>query len=106
MKSKIMWNYLINPKQYAPFVSNVSSAGFLVLLTAVITLCFACEGPERATPVITSPEEGAQELPLGEGLDRGALAPDFSLPDSTGNTHNLSQYRGQNLVIVFYRTGT
>ena len=106
MKSKMMRNYLINPKRYTPFPSNASSIGFLVLLVAVISLCFACENAERTTQIITSPEEGAEELPLGEGLDLGALAPDFSLPDSTGNTHNLSQYRGQNLVIVFYRTGT
>ena len=90
----------------ANFLSNSNSVGLLVLLAAVITLCPACEDAERTTQVITSPEEGAQKLPSGEGLDLGALAPDFSLPDSTGNTHNLSQYRGQNLVIVFYRTGT
>jgi cytochrome oxidase Cu insertion factor (SCO1/SenC/PrrC family) len=106
MKPKTMRNYLINPKRYTPFLSNSSSVGFLVLLAAVISLCFACEDAERTTQIITSPEEGAEALPSGEGLDRGALAPDFSLPDSTGNTHNLSQYRGQNLVIVFYRTGT
>ena len=106
MKFKARRNYLINLKQYMPFLSNGSSVGFLVILMAVITLYFACENAERTTQVITSPEEGAQELPSGEGLDLGALAPDFSLPDSTGNTHNLSQYLGQNLVIVFYRTGT
>lgn len=88
------------------FLSNSSSAGCLVILVTVIFLCFACDDAERTTQVITLPEEGAQKLPSGEGLDLGALAPDFSLPDSTGNTHNLSQYRGQNLVIVFYRTGT
>ena len=35
----------------------------------------------------------------------GATAPEFSLPDAEGNFHNLSDYSGQKLVIVFYRTG-
>ena len=106
MKSKVMRNHLINPKRYTPLPSNASSVGFLVLLMAIISLCLACDDAERTTQIITSPEEAAEQLPLGEGLDLGALAPDFSLPDSSGNTHNLSQYRGQKLVIVFYRTGT
>ncbi|MCE2416321.1 redoxin domain-containing protein [Candidatus Poribacteria bacterium] len=43
---------------------------------------------------------------MGEGLDLGALAPEFSLPDGDGEFHTLSEYRGQKLVILFYRTGT
>lgn len=105
MKPKTMRNYLINLKRYTPFLGNGSSVGFLVIVAA-ISLCIACDNAERATEIITAPEEGAEQLPLGEGLDIGALAPDFSLPDSEGNTHNLSQYLGQTLVIVFYRTGT
>ncbi len=105
MKPKTMRNYLINPKRYILFLSNGSSVGFLVIV-AVISLCIACDNAERTTEIITVPEDGAEQLPSGEGLDIGALAPDFSLPDSEGNTHNFSQYQGQNLVIVFYRTGT
>ena len=106
MKPKVMRNYLINPKRYTPFPSNIGPVGFLILLMAVISLCLACDNAERTTQVITAPEDAAEELPMGEGLDIGALAPDFSLPDSKGNTHNLSQYKGQKLVILFYRTGT
>ena len=95
----------MNLKRYLPFLSNSNLVGFLVLV-AVISLCFACDNAERTTQILTSPEEGAEQLPPGEGLDIGALAPDFSLPDSKGDSHNLSQYRGQNLVIVFYRMGT
>ena len=106
MKPKVMRNYLINPKRYTPFRGNASLRGFSILIIAVIFLCLACDNAERTTQVVTAPEEGAEQLPPGEGLDIGALAPDFTLPDSDGNTHNLSQYRGQKLVILFYRTGT
>ncbi len=105
MKSKAIRTHLINPKRYIPFLSTGNSVGFLVIV-AVISLCLACDNAERTTQIITAPEEAAEQLPPGEGLDIGALAPDFSLPDSKGKTHNFSQYRGQNLVIVFYRTGT
>lgn len=101
-----MRTYRINPKRYTPFPINTGSIGFLILLMAATSLYLACDNAERTTQIITAPEDAAEELPMGEGLDIGALAPDFSLPDSDGNTHNLSQYRGQKLVIVFYRTGT
>lgn len=101
-----MRTYFINPKRYMSFPINIGPVGFLILLMAAISLSLACDNAERTTHVITAPEDAAEELPMGEGLDIGALAPDFSLPDSDGNTHNLSQYRGQKLVIVFYRTGT
>ena len=35
-------------------------------------------------------------------LQIGELAPDFELPDETGTTVKLSQFRGQNVVLVFY----
>jgi peroxiredoxin len=37
-----------------------------------------------------------------EGLPVGTKAPDFSLPDSNGNSVHLSDYRGKNVVLVFY----
>lgn len=33
----------------------------------------------------------------------GDLAPDFRLQDQDGKVHQLSQYRGKNVVLVFYR---
>lgn len=106
MKSEVVRSHFIHPKRYVPFPRNVSLAGFLTLLAAITFLCPACDNAERTTNLVIAPEDGAEQLPLGEGLDIGAFAPDFSLPDSKGNTHNLSQYRGQKLVIVFYRMGT
>jgi len=32
----------------------------------------------------------------------GDAAPDFRLPDETGNDHTLSDYRGQRVVVYFY----
>lgn len=36
------------------------------------------------------------------GLPVGVLAPDFSLPDASGQLVSLSGFRGQNVVLVFY----
>lgn len=47
------------------------------------------------------------ELPPGEGLKIGAIAPDFELPDGNGDLYTLSDYIGEEkkVVLVFYRTG-
>ena len=104
MQFKLSDNHHINLRSLFP--QKVSLVSFSLLFSAIIFLCLACDNAERTTQIITAPEDAAEQLPPGEGLDIGAFAPDFSLPDSEGNTHNLSQYLGQTLVIVFYRTGT
>ena len=35
-------------------------------------------------------------------LEIGTQAPDFTLPDQDGHEHNLSDYRGQKVVLYFY----
>jgi len=35
-------------------------------------------------------------------LDVGDPAPDFAVPDHTGKTQRLSEYRGKNVVLWFY----
>ena len=104
MQSKLMNNYLVNLRSL--FSHHADLVGFSVLLSTLIFLCLACGDAERTTDVVTAPEDAAEELPMGEGLDIGAIAPQFTLPDSAGKSRNLSDYRGQRLVIVFYRTGT
>ena len=104
MQFKLIDNHYINLRSLFP--QKVSLVSFSFLLSAIIFLCLACDNAERTTQIIIAPEDAAEQLPPGEGLDIGAFAPDFALPDSEGNTHNLSQYLGQTLVIVFYRTGT
>ena len=106
MQSKLTNNCFINLRRHAPFLRSASSVCLLVLLTAVVFLCLACDNAERTTNILTAPEDAAEQLPPGEGLDVGALAPEFTLPDGDGKSRSLSEYRGQKLVIVFYRTGT
>jgi peroxiredoxin len=43
--------------------------------------------------------EGAAE---NSGLPIGSKAPDFTLPDSSGKLLSLKDYRGKNVVLVFY----
>ena len=35
-------------------------------------------------------------------LNIGEMAPDFELPDQNGQTHRLSDYRGQRVILYFY----
>ena len=104
MQSKLMNTDLLNLRSL--FSRKADLVGFIVLLSTVIFFCLACGDAERTTNVVTAPEDAAEELPMGEGLDIGAIAPKFTLPDSAGKSRSLSDYRGQKLVIVFYRTGT
>ena len=46
--------------------------------------------------VVLSPYELNRVLP-------GDMAPDFRLQDQAGKVHQLSQYRGKNVVLVMYR---
>ena len=106
MQSKLITNYLINPKRKTPFSGTFNFLNLSILFAAVIFLCPACENPEQILKDIMSPEETVEQLPLGEGLAVGATAPDFSLPDADGNIHRLSDYSEKKLVVVFYRMGT
>lgn len=35
-------------------------------------------------------------------LEIGTMAPEFTLPDQTGTSHSLSQYRGKKVLLYFY----
>lgn len=104
MQSKLMDNWIVNLR--LPFSRKADLVPFSILCAFTVFFFSACGNAERTTHVVTAPEDAAKKLPMGEGLDLGALAPDFSLPDGDGEFHSLSEYRGQKLVIVFYRTGT
>jgi hypothetical protein len=39
------------------------------------------------------------------GLSMGALAPDFELPDLAGVRRRLSEFRGKNLLLIFFNPG-
>lgn len=104
MQFKLIDNYCVSLR--SSFSHEANLIGFAVLLSTIIFFCLACDNAERTTHVVTAPEDAAEQLPPGEGLDIGALSPKFTLPDSDGKSRSLSEYRGQKLVIVFYRTGT
>ena len=36
-------------------------------------------------------------------LEIGTKAPDFTLADQNGDMHSLSNYRGQKVILYFYR---
>ncbi|MCI0334266.1 MAG: peroxiredoxin family protein [Planctomycetes bacterium] len=48
-----------------------------------------------------APRAGAQRREAG-GLPLGAVAPDFELPDLTGVRRKLSEFREQNVLLVFF----
>ncbi len=107
MESKLIANYPINPKRKTPFSGNYRFINLSILLAVVLCLFSACDRSEEASQTIVQPEtDTIEQLPEGQGLAIGAQAPEFSLPDAKGNTHSLSDYSAQKLVIVFYRTGT
>ena len=107
METKLIAKYPINPKRKTHFSGSWRFINLSILLTTVIFLFSACNAPQQASQVIIQSEEDTiQQLPEGQGLAIGAVAPEFSLPDAKGNTHSLSEYSGQKLIIVFYRTGT
>ena len=106
MQSKLITNYLINPKRKNAFSATFSFVNLSILFAAVLLLCSACDDAERTLQDIVSITDPAEQIPSGEGLAVGITAPDFSLPDGEGSLYSLSDYRGQKLVIVFYRTGT
>ena len=106
MKSKLITNYPINLKRKTAFSSSCRFLNLSILLAAVIFLFLACNRSEQVSQAIFQPEDTTEQLPEGQGLAIGVQAPQFSLIDAKGNTHTLSDYSGQKLVIVFYRTGT
>ena len=106
---------MYNTKHLANFIivliaipSSTIRFGFVnlsILLGIVIFLCPACDRVKEVSQGVITPEETVEHLPSGEGLVRGTMAPEFSLPDAHGNTHSLSGYSGQKLVIVFDHSG-
>lgn len=49
---------------------------------------------------------GALTAQASPGVEVGAEAPDFVLKDSNGQSYRLSDFRGQNVVLEFFRSGS
>jgi hypothetical protein len=86
----------------------------IVMCAGVISSCgpsdngIALSPTATATPPLApSPTiPGGTEAPLGIPAS-GDNAPDFTLPSVWGDAFTLSHYRGeQNVVLLFYRTGS
>jgi peroxiredoxin len=45
---------------------------------------------------------GADKPKKERGLHLGTVAPDFELPDLTGDRHKLSEFRGKDLLLIFF----
>jgi peroxiredoxin len=45
---------------------------------------------------------GAAQRPAPDGLPVGSVAPDFELPDLAGERHKLSEFRGRDLLLIFF----
>jgi peroxiredoxin len=45
---------------------------------------------------------GADKPKKDRGLHLGTVAPDFELPDLTGDRHKLSEFRGKDLLLIFF----
>lgn len=59
--------------------------------------------PAPTRPGIETRENSTPENDVTTtALTPGTPAPDFTLPDSTGTTHTLSDYRGGRIILYFY----
>jgi hypothetical protein len=79
----------------------------LLIFVAVFTACQSGGNNAASSSPTSSASPSASYDPAWTDLNRvkpGALAPDFALPDESGKTHRLSDYRGRkHVVLVFYR---
>ena len=63
------------------------------------TAAFCC-GSKRSTESFTAPQRAKKQQPTGLAI--GSAAPDFELPDLNGKLRRLSEFREQNVLLVFF----
>jgi len=82
----------IHERSLMPWLSLVS----LVMISLWLP---ALRAQERLGPV-----DGQELSPFDlNRIVAGVMAPDFRFQDQDGKVHQLSQYRGKNVVLVMYR---
>jgi len=79
-----------------------ATPGVLALALAIV----GCQTPDETTTTAPSDESSSSEVvateetqPTSAPVRVGELAPDFTGVDSMGNTHSLSDFRGQTVVL-------
>lgn len=69
-------------------------------MSLMALLFFLATSPQAAL----GPVDGLQLPPYNlKRVMPGDMAPDFRLQDENGKVHQLSDYRGKNVVLVIYR---
>jgi cytochrome c biogenesis protein CcmG, thiol:disulfide interchange protein DsbE len=75
----------------------------VVLAVVVVITIVVVTGSDNDAPPSATPNGMLSELDADEGLDPGAAAPDFALPELAGDgTIRLSEYRGRPVVVNFW----
>ena len=73
-------------------------------LALVLFILVSVSSPTLRAQDQLGPLEGRELSPYDlERVVAGRMAPDFRLQDQDGKAHQLSQYRGKNVVLVMYR---
>ena len=62
-----------------------------------------CGSSERAACVIGKAQYDGKVFVDSSTVSVGSLAPDFTLPDESGQQYSLSDFRGRRVVVVFLR---
>ena len=83
-----------------------SSMKRIVLFIACIAIAgslSACSDKKQTSPPAAPPTAGGQPESAGK-IVKGQQAPDFTLKDTEGKTHRLSDYRGKVVIVNFWAT--
>ena len=83
----------------------VVGAGTAVLVLTIAVFAFSRSATQD--PVQVSGQQGSADaalasLPIGPSI--GAVAPDFTLSDTSGNPVSLSDFRGKPTIVTFFHT--
>ena len=74
------------------------------MITRYLAVLLLAAGTLVSSPLMAADPSGAAAAKRGTPVDRGDIAPDFTLVDQDGRKHTLSAERGKRLVVlVFYR---
>ena len=96
-----------SPQSRAGLFIGAAAVGLLVLAVGYFHIFANTQVPASAAQVAQLTEETADasavpDIPVAPRV--GALAPDFTLADTTGNQVSLADFRGKPAVVTFFHT--